>query len=733
MFNKSFLEDEVRLGFYIPATIKQAWAAQLEVLKVLDDICRECNIRYFADWGTFLGAVRHHGYIPWDDDMDIVMIRDDYDRFFEEAPKRFPEGYSIHTFRNEEGFKEFHAVVVNSPSARFDKEHYDKFHGFNYLCGIDIFILDYVYPNDEDEDKRDKEALYLISLADSILEDNLTTDTIEANLKRVKEITGISLPSSMDKKSLWIRLYELADRKCAEVPPEQSDTLTQMVPWGLKKQLSRRYPKSDYEKNLRIPFENTTIPIPLFYDKLLSRRYNNYLSINKAGGAHDYPFFEKQKKDLEDLLGAKLSEYTFKEEYLSKTNDTNDSFKSLLKEGLMQLSSFNFGLEDDICSAQELAIDIGTMIENVKGENHPCISYINKYCEALYHLYNQSTDDISIVSNSFAEMKESIEKEILEKKVAVFLPFKASTWESFQDIYLSLEKDSNYEVYIVPIPYYFKEFDGTLSDEQYTLESYPEELMIYPYDDFPLEFLHPDLIFIQNPYDEFNASTSIHPDFYSLKIKNYTEKLVYIPWFQTCDIDDNDFRAYKNMQYYVTVPGVVNSDIVLVKTEQERKMYIKKLEEWSLTEKNWNSKIQLLDDRFFNELGLSYPSKTETITDKTILYYIGAGQAAEYTNEFLNKVEQNFNLFNENKDKIKVLLVIDHLLEETLEKYYPNIVDKYRQMITDISRLEYVTVRYDNEDINTIKSCNAYYGDASFIACEYSMAHKPVMIQSYQV
>ena len=134
MFDKSFLEDEVRLGFYIPATIKQAWAAQLEVLKVIDEICRKCNIKYFADWGTFLGAVRHHGYIPWDDDMDLVMLREDYDKFFKEAPALLPEGYSIHTFRNEEGFREFHAVVVNTPSARFDKEHFDKLHGFNYLC-----------------------------------------------------------------------------------------------------------------------------------------------------------------------------------------------------------------------------------------------------------------------------------------------------------------------------------------------------------------------------------------------------------------------------------------------------------------------------------------------------------------------------------------------------------------------------------------------------------------------
>lgn len=87
-----FFKDEIRNGFYIPTAIKQAWAADLDVLAENDRICKKHDIKYFADWGTFLGAVRHGGYVPWDDDLDICMLRDDYIKFRSVADEELPPG-----------------------------------------------------------------------------------------------------------------------------------------------------------------------------------------------------------------------------------------------------------------------------------------------------------------------------------------------------------------------------------------------------------------------------------------------------------------------------------------------------------------------------------------------------------------------------------------------------------------------------------------------------------------
>ena len=97
-----FFRDEVRNGFYIPTAIKQAWAATLDVLENIDKICTKHGIRYFADWGTALGAVRHGGYVPWDDDLDICMLRDDYEKFRQVADEELPDNYVIHDYERKE-------------------------------------------------------------------------------------------------------------------------------------------------------------------------------------------------------------------------------------------------------------------------------------------------------------------------------------------------------------------------------------------------------------------------------------------------------------------------------------------------------------------------------------------------------------------------------------------------------------------------------------------------------
>ena len=74
-FPDSYFEDEVKAGFFVSAKMKSYWAMQLEVLNEIDRICRKHHIQYFAEWGTLLGTVRHRGYIPWDDDVDIGLYQ----------------------------------------------------------------------------------------------------------------------------------------------------------------------------------------------------------------------------------------------------------------------------------------------------------------------------------------------------------------------------------------------------------------------------------------------------------------------------------------------------------------------------------------------------------------------------------------------------------------------------------------------------------------------------------
>jgi hypothetical protein len=96
-----FLKEEVRGGFLVDAKRKRLWAAMLDMVEVFLDICEKHHLRYFAVGGTLLGAVRHRGFIPWDDDVDLAMPRKDYERFLEVAPAMLPEHLALTNKRNE--------------------------------------------------------------------------------------------------------------------------------------------------------------------------------------------------------------------------------------------------------------------------------------------------------------------------------------------------------------------------------------------------------------------------------------------------------------------------------------------------------------------------------------------------------------------------------------------------------------------------------------------------------
>lgn len=91
--------------------LRKLQAAELETLLAISEACKKANITWWMDSGTCLGAIRHQGFIPWDDDIDIGMMREDYNRFLEIAPDVLPKGYTLHTSKDTRGFAPLFAKV----------------------------------------------------------------------------------------------------------------------------------------------------------------------------------------------------------------------------------------------------------------------------------------------------------------------------------------------------------------------------------------------------------------------------------------------------------------------------------------------------------------------------------------------------------------------------------------------------------------------------------------------
>lgn len=133
--------------------LKKLQSTELSILKIIADFCRENSITWWLDGGTCLGAMRHQGFIPWDDDIDIGMMREDYDKFCSLAESGLPSGYSIHTSRNSSGYAAMFAKVYKDGTRFENQEGRDASSSMGIF--VDVFPYDRLY---EDAHLRRKQV-----------------------------------------------------------------------------------------------------------------------------------------------------------------------------------------------------------------------------------------------------------------------------------------------------------------------------------------------------------------------------------------------------------------------------------------------------------------------------------------------------------------------------------------------------------------------------------------------
>ena len=118
-------------------------AAELKILDAIASLCFKFNINWWLDGGTCLGAMRHGGFIPWDDDIDIGMMRSDYERFCELAPRELQSGFSLHNSRNTDSYAAMFSKVYMDGTRFENQEGRDA--GSAMGIFVDIFPYDNLY------------------------------------------------------------------------------------------------------------------------------------------------------------------------------------------------------------------------------------------------------------------------------------------------------------------------------------------------------------------------------------------------------------------------------------------------------------------------------------------------------------------------------------------------------------------------------------------------------------
>lgn len=776
-----FFRDEVRNGFFIPTAVKQAWAAQLQVLDVIETICRKHDITYFADWGTILGTVRHGGYVPWDDDMDICMKREDYTRFKEAAKTELPKDFRIHDYEHQEDHWLFLSRVANSVHINFEPEHMKQFHNFPYIAGIDIFVLDYLYKDEQQEKQRCEEVKHIIAVADSIIAGQIAQPVKEANLIQLEEKYHKTFNRKLDNRHMGIELYRLAEEQMARVPKEESDRMAQIFPWGLLG--NRGQDREYYEKFVRLPFENTTMPVPADYHRILSGKYHDYFKIHKVWSGHDYPYFEGQRKNLQAVADFKLPEFTFDKAMLrqnTKEMKNSDTMQNIAAEALLnieklhnaflaEISRKTAGAEqadsvvqllDMLAQCQSVAIDLGNFIEQMKGEENlsakACVAALEEYCEKIFDVYNnlplavgREKEDFqklcAALNQAFVQMKQTVENEIIHKKLVAFLPDNPKRWKEMQALYDYYRQQENTEVCVIPLPLFAKNLYGEIvaGQDEYDKNDkrgeYPADLNIIAWHTVQMQSYEFAAIVIQNPYDAENPYLTVPPAYYAKQLQQYTDCLIYMMPQGVNDFTENDITDVYGLKYSLTMPGAMYADRILIESPAMKALFVNHLTAFAGedTKEVWADKVMTISAFSGESAQTGQPVQNgqcgQTPPKKKLLYCIGENEFYENAEMAINKVKERLNVMTQYPESLKVAVCLYPYDIAAWDICTGQEKDMLVQVLKEYRKNKGIELLTKNVfDINGIDDMTAYYGSPSPLICRFVQQRKPAMVSEEQ-
>ncbi len=295
-FDDRFFEAEERCGFAIEPMMKKAWACELKILSEVINICRKYGLTYYADYGTLLGAVRHKGYVPWDDDIDIALKRSDYMMLMKVLKSELPKNYAVNNCYESLTHRQPMCSVANYATFPVPKAVCDEFYGFPYVAGIDIYALDYV-PREEEYASLQLSMYTIVYDMAQRLDEIRSNGEVEKYLPQIEEICRVKLNND---ETLRSRLWQLGDKIQGMFAENESDYLT-YFPRIVQGSDGFRYKKEWYDGVIPMQFENIEVDVPVGYDEILQTLYGDYHQYNVGMSAHNYPFYKRQKEYLERL------------------------------------------------------------------------------------------------------------------------------------------------------------------------------------------------------------------------------------------------------------------------------------------------------------------------------------------------------------------------------------------------------------------------------------------------
>lgn len=288
-------EEENRNGYVVTAEMKRIWAVELDLLRVFLDFCDRNGLRVWAEGGTLLGAVRHKGFIPWDNDVDLMMPREDYDRMVAIGNSRFRHPYFLQTAYTDNGYHRGHAQFRNSDTAAIRPS--DAFQKFNQGIFIDIFIVDAIPPEGRGErlDSILKRSSYPRKILKSVNMNVIYSGRLLQVFRKLKA-------RRMLRRYSWQTIYGWSEDVLRETRWDETDKVAELTMSGD----SHIFDKSILDDTVWLDFENIKIPAPARYDEFLRGEFgDDYMTPKMTPDMHGELIIDTERSYREVLPEAR--------------------------------------------------------------------------------------------------------------------------------------------------------------------------------------------------------------------------------------------------------------------------------------------------------------------------------------------------------------------------------------------------------------------------------------------
>lgn len=297
---KDYYKSEVIDDFLVTSDRKKLFAVLLDILVKIDTVCKKHNIRYYIYGGTLIGALRHKGFIPWDDDLDIVMFREDYEKLVS-VSYEFTDPYFFQTPYTDKGFFWTNPTIRNKNTTAVTPCF--AYQPCNHGAFVDIFTLENTLNN--------QEGRYMFELVNNLTIDNSTYMRMSNPFLDRKNKARVEEYKKRERDPFVV--YEEIQKEMQKFNGVQTPYVTTPMAtfYGFDKKL---YYREDFMDTTLLEFEGRMFPAPIGYERVLKTTYKNYMElppIEKRGIHHniifnmDIPYNEYIAKNISIIKNKK--------------------------------------------------------------------------------------------------------------------------------------------------------------------------------------------------------------------------------------------------------------------------------------------------------------------------------------------------------------------------------------------------------------------------------------------